>query len=438
MTEDSNPPLTLFEKFAARTLSYVDELSARISFVMATRPTATRCSIAAFMVIGLMFAFQHRAHAAPSMMQDEIQTAYNISFNFGIFDNSIALAQYIFATLAGITIIVQIVSHYIRNQTIQGLGKTILSSVLSLGIPFVIIQIAPIVLPVISLVGLQIADIITGNTTSNVGNSGTTPDPGALHGALNVVYNSTFGAATGSVDVTPTAIVDQGIKMAWPLLMHVQQATTAGQGSAAGSTGIGLNDTVFSANQMITGFVLALSIGIIGAFVFIAVELVLAYLQIYLVLPVAAFSLGFLGSPATRQFGQGYWVIVVQALLRFATIVFVIGFAMSLATLWDLDVANYTIGTVRAGVANGDVGIMKQAISAAAVTFSLLYIVRTLPTMFGAILTNSFAGADGNQAESQLGMAGQRFGGRGSILPGGIRAGGRTVSTPGQTPLNRP
>ena len=426
---------TPWNRFASRIVVWIDDLSARIAYVMETRPAATRATVAAFMIIALMFALGHRARAA-GMMQDEINTAFNISTTFNIFDNSIDLAQYIFATLAALTLMVRVLAYYIRNQTITGLGQVILSSLLALGLPYVIIQLAPKVLPAISLVGLQMTDIITGNATSDVAVGATTPTPDAVQATLTNIYDATFGKATGSIDaLTPKRIVDEGVTIALPLVKHVQDATTAGQGAGVGAGGAGLNGSVYNSNQMVLGFVLALAIGIIGAFVFIAVELVIAYLQIYLILPVAAFSLGFLGSPATRQFGSGYWVIVMQALLRFVTIIFVIGFAMSLSTLWAADVANFQYNNLTPGNGGVDSNVLKQAISAAAVSFSLLYIVRILPSLFASILTGMNVGAEGNAAEYQLGGAAQQ-GLAGRMSGAGLSRSGRqqmpTVPTVGR------
>ncbi len=156
----------------------------------------------------------------------------------------------------------------------------------------------------------------------------------------------------------------------------------------------GQNSTMFNSEQSFATIIEYLGIATIGAFVFIAVELVMAYLQVYLVLPVAAFTLGFLGSPATRSFGTGYWQAVIQALVRFTTILFVIGFALTLADTYRAYFA--TIVTAQIPTAGTPDITFKGAITAAGLSFALLYIVRVLPSMFMSIVSGAAIGAEGS------------------------------------------
>ncbi len=414
---------TIIQALSLWLYDFVENTASRTSGAIEKHPGKARVAVAVFVVIGLIVAFTRQAHAqvptSSSMLQNEINFAYNFAQYWRVFDYSLGLAQYLFATLAGLTVIVNVLAYYIRNQTIQGLGQTVLTSVLRLGLPFVIILAAPTILPAIPLIGLEIADIVTGAPYSSVANmthSGL-PLPAEIEQVLTDVYNAALGGPNNHIitALSPKAIVDEGVSIGYPLLQQMQTATAANQGNGTGINGPGLNSAVYNSNNMILGFVLAMAIGIIAMFTFIAVELVLAYLQIYLVLPVAAFTLGFLGSPATRQFGAGYWRVVVQALLRFTTVIFVVGFAMALA---EASKGILTAITIQPVTPNAqvpvDAGLLKKAISAFIITSSIFALVRALPNLFGAVLSGADVGIETSQFENQAGgIAQQGMGGFG-------------------------
>ncbi len=287
---------------SARVVHFVDSISNRVTNLIETRPNTWRFLIASFMVVALVLMVARRAHGQ-QLLQKPIEIGFDLAYSKNIFYNSIALAQDIFATLAGLTVIVRGLAYYIKNQSVHGLGQVILSSVLSLGLPFVIISIAPTIIPSVSMVGLQVADIITGNTGSQIGDvtpvNGVIP-PDQVKGEISNLYHNLF--PSGNVnEVSPTTIVNTGVELGYPL---IQRAVKIEQADATPTAG--QNSTLFNSEQSFATIIEYLGIATIGAFIFIAVELVMAYLQVYLVLPVAAFTLGFLGSPATRSFGTGY------------------------------------------------------------------------------------------------------------------------------------
>jgi hypothetical protein len=348
-------------------------------------------------------------------MDDEVNTAYSLAIQFDLLGNAIALAQYIFATLAALTVIINVMAYYIRNQSIKGAGQVVLSSVLRLGVPFVIIGIAPTVLPTVSLVGLQIADIVTGtaDSTYGVGTYADAPPPTDIQGILSALYNKTFGHGNTGVTVTPSNIARFGENIGFTIIDEAACSADGGNwNNLTCTTPAGQNTgQTYQSDSQVMQIVIVLAVGIIGTFIFIAVELVIAYMQIYIVLPIAAFSLGFLGSPATRQYGSGYWTVVVGALVKFVTVVFTIGFAITMANEWANILGGITIGTP-ANNANGnvtDVKALKISIAYSMASFSLLYIIRVLPSLFMGVLNGNSGSADGNQAEYQAQNVGRTF-----------------------------
>lgn len=376
---------------SARVVYFVDLIANRLSNLVEKRPNTSRFLIASFVALVLVLMVARRAHGQ-QLLQKPIEIGFDLAYSKNIFYNSIALAQYIFATLAGLTVIVRGLAYYIKNQSVRGLGQVILSSVLSLGLPFVIISIAPTIIPSVSMVGLQVADIVTGNAGSQIGDvtpvNGVIP-PDQVKGEITNLYHNMFSSSANVNEVSPSTIVNTGVELGYPL---IQRAVQIQQTDATPTTG--QNSTMFNSEQSFATIIEYLGIATIGAFVFIAVELVMAYLQVYLVLPVAAFTLGFLGLPATRSFGTGYWQAVIQALVRFTTILFVIGFALTLADTYRAYFA--TIVTAQIPTAGTPDITFKGAITAAGLSFALLYIVRVLPSMFMSIVSGATIGAEGS------------------------------------------
>lgn len=448
------PARSVVELLACGAMRFVERASDAIAFVLARYPTQARLVIGSVFVLSMLMMFTHRAHAAAlppapiptgqSLLQDEINVVYDLETNWDIFDKALGLAATLFATLAILSVMVAGVSYYINYQSIKGLGQLVLTRVLSLGIPFLIITTAPTLFPLVALMGLHIADTVTGQSNAAVAQMpiGGLPSPDDVQNSLTNVFYSTWAGVDGynQIAITPRNIVSEGVQIAWPLIQLWQKLSldTNIPGTVPGAGGTDLNSAYFQQQNMIMGFVLTIAIGIIAMFTFIAVELILAYIQIYLVLPVAAFSLGFLGSPATRHFGAGYWNVVAQSLLRFVSIVFVIGFACVLAEKWNGDFRALEQTVYAEAKAGQDYALLKLAITAFVVTGSLFVIVRALPGMFAAVLFGGpGAGAEGlANSEGQFNAIGSRLG------PGSISRTGRTYvptpsSTVGQTGANK-
>ena len=441
---EATVPLSRLQAIAVRSYVLLDSLANRIIWCLEHRAKSSRLFIGCMIGLLVLISFRHAAHAqaanTPHLIDSEVSTAYSLAIQFDLLGNAIALAQYIFATLAGLTVIINCMAYYIRNQSIKGLGQVVLSSVLRLGVPFVIIGIAPTVLPAISLVGLQIADVVTGTPNSGYGNGtyADAPPPDTIQTILSDLYNKTFGAATNNnhVTVTPSNIARFGENIGFTIIDEAScvienggtwdaKATPSCTNTATANTG-----ETYRSDSQVMQVIIILAIGIIGTFIFIAVELVIAYLQIYIVLPIAAFSLGFLGAPATRQYGAGYWTVVVGALLKFVTVVFTIGFAITLANQWATILGGITFAKpVNGQAGQTDVHALEVAISYSMAAFSLLYIIRVLPALFQGVLNGASGSAEGNQAEYQ-----GQFVGRSMQSPGaGLARSGRSPANPGQT-----
>ncbi len=442
------PPTNIAGRLALLGMRFVERASHAIAVGLVRYPLQARLVIGCLLVLSILMMFTHHARAqavmqpppiptGPSLLQDEINVVYDLETNWGIFDKALGLAATLFASLAVLSVMVAGVSYYINNQSIKGLGQLILTRVLSLGIPFLIITTAPTLFPLVALVGLHVADTVTGQSNAAVAQMPIDglPSPDNVQGALTDVFYNTWAGVDGynQIQISPRSIVSEGVVIAWPLVQVWQKLSTAQPCTKTGPDGTCLNNPDYQQDQMLMGFVLTIAIGIIAMFTFIAVELILAYIQIYLVLPVAAFSLGFLGSPATRHFGEGYWNVVAQSLLRFVSIVFVIGFACVLAEKWDGDFSVMEQAVLNKAGTGGSYGVLKLAVSALIVTGSLFVIVRALPGMFAAVLFGGpGSGAEGlANTEGQANMIGSRTG------PGSISRTGR--ANPGTvSPVVRP
>jgi hypothetical protein len=97
--------------------------------------------------------------------------------------------------------------------------------------------------------------------------------------------------------------------------------------------------------------------------------------------------------------------------VKFVTVVFTIGFAITMANEWANILGGITIGTP-ANNANGnvtDVKALKISIAYSMASFSLLYIIRVLPSLFMGVLNGNSGSADGNQAEYQAQNVGRTF-----------------------------
>jgi hypothetical protein len=452
-------PQTRLDAIAAKTYGWIERTATKILWCIENRPKSTRLVLASVFFLLAILSYRHVAHAQTTsgqtpnhLLQDEVTRGYAIALNFNILQNSLTIAQYFFATLAALTVIVNVLAYYIRSQTIVGLGQVVLSSILRLGIPFVVIGLAPSVVPAISLIGLQLAGDVSGqaNSYSSYSTNNIGPDPGTVENIISALYNETFGQGVTAIDVSPSNIAQFGENIGFTIIDQSACVINGGTWTPTDAQPCYIasqpnNDgTTYNSNDQVMQTIIVLSIGIIGTFIFIAVELVIAYLQVYLILPVAAFSLGFLGSPATRRFGENYWTLVVGTLLKFVTIVFTIGFAITIANDWavQLGTINLTPSTsttcspmsTTTCQATTNTGALKVAIGYSMAAFSLLYIIRVLPSLFGGLLSGNVGSADGSQAEYQTQGVGARGVDRG--LGGGSGAGlARTgrATQPGST-----
>lgn len=451
---ESFVPSTPIAAFALRCNTLIEQFSFRTLWYLEHRPKSLRLFLGSIIGLFVMTSMGHAAHAQQNvtpLLKDEIDNAFKLSNNFNLLGNAIALAQYLFATLAAITLIINVLAYYIRNQSVRGLGQVVLTSILRLGIPFLIIGLAPTVLPTISLIGLQVADVVTNQTGPNYGLAapGTVVRPEFIEGALSTLYADIFNPGS-AVIVSPSNIAALGENIGFTIIDKADCALTgrifdAGQTPPCPPPDPTLakvqSSAVSEQEKMIMGYIIPLAIGIIGTFVFIAVELVIAYFQVYLILPVAAFSLGFLGSPATRQYGANYWTLVVGTLIKFVSLVFTIGLAMQVATDWAGRLSGIDFNSLNSSTSTA-VGALKTAIGYSMAAFTLFYIIRVLPSLFAGLLSGNLGSADGNQAEYMTqqaggGLSGSRAAGRPGFSGGGGTAGlrtGRTTNIPSTRP----
>ena len=413
MSTDATPlDATPFARFCRVSAGWIERSAVRLQEMIEARPRQFRILTAALLVIAVIIFTRRVASSQYHMLQNPIDDAYSISA--ALFANSFNIANTIFVSLAFLTVIISVVASYIRNQSFQAVGQLVLTQVLRLGIPFLIIQAAILFVPTISITGLQIAGNLGGAPAVAGYASAVPPSVGELQGDVESTFASVWAVGT---PLNPESIVQFGTDMGWTMMQKTFEATigTHQSTTATQQTANGYDPQGQSIETVFLSFSLAMCIGVIGAFVFIAVELVLAFVQVYLALPLGAWMLGFLGSPATRSFGAGYWNMVVYSLLRFVIVIFIIGFGMAIANQWQTEVIATMNSLQPLQLQNPNqinlndlqnsqnVKAFKTIISTAFMSFSLLYIIRSLPQMLLGVVTGaSFSAAGNSEAEGRL------------------------------------
>lgn len=314
-------------------------------------------------VIGLSFA-----SAAHGQALDTIDQQFTNATN-GWMGNSVRLAQNLFALLAFIMIVYNLVANYIAFSSERAMALTIVRSMMSFGTPYIILFFA---VPTFLDNLLQNAGVIatsvtgrdfTGTTVDQIWLLGVKIGFGLLQAAWGVIMQSHFqfnplGGAIGG-----------GPNVSTQLAFDAQQM---------------LADVLF----LIFGFVLMIMI--IASFVFIAVEFMLAKIQAIFAIPLGAWALGFSGSPATGGFASGAWSAIVQTMVRYVAILAAVELSVNIANSWLVGINQVAQhGTKLSPDGAVDFGFLRMMISYGVTSVALWMITLRLPTMASAILSGA-------------------------------------------------
>jgi type IV secretion system protein TrbL len=352
-------PLPLAMKIA----TWVMHAVGWISDALLTRPRTSRAIIAALLSVG--FVGHNLTHPAHANVLNEIETTVE-GATAGWMGNALALAQLIFLALAGLVIVTNIVTYYMAFETVRGMFSVILRSLLTIGIPYVVLQLAP--------------------TTV-----------GAVIGYAMTISNDVTGGS--APPVTPDQVWMEGVTIGWGLFQNTFNAVMSSHYLFnLGNLG---NDLGFDFNQALVDLIFLVASGVlcvimIAAFTFIAVELVMAFLQAYFCLPLGAWGLGFMATSPTSSIAMSWWRGLIQVLIRFIAVLACVSFAQNIGLQWEGDLARIVpnFNHLPAWDGNGtpppvDIGALKTIISFALGAVALLYIVLNLPRLAESILSGA-------------------------------------------------
>jgi type IV secretion system protein TrbL len=313
-------------------------------------------------IVGGIAVHPHVAHA---QVLNALETTVEGATG-GWLGRAIGVAQAIFLVLVGWTIMYNIVYYYVAFETVRGMFGVISRTVLSVAIPWLVLfQWAP----------TSVATVIGWAT--NIGNDivgGTAPPP------------------------TPDNVVILGINIGWGLLQKSFVAVQTSHFQFSVLTAA--SDLGYDATQMFVDviFVLAaflLCIVMIAAFTFIAVELVMAFLNAYFVLPLGAWTLGFTATPGTAGIGMSWWTALIQVSVRFIAILAAVSFAQNIGLQWQAQLAAIVPNWNQLPNGGGgtpppiDIGALKTMISMALGACALLYLVMNLPRLASSIISGA-------------------------------------------------
>ncbi len=133
---------------------------------------------------------------------------------------------------------------------------------------------------------------------------------------------------SGSIPMTPSAIIDQGIAVAAQLVSSLNQsnASTLSVGTVISSGGASLG------NFMLSAIVIGLSgLFTIAAFTLVAIQLLVTLIESYIVIGGGMLMLGFLGSRWTLPFGEKYFGYAVSVGIKLFVLDLLVGAGGSLA-----------------------------------------------------------------------------------------------------------
>ena len=383
--------------WAANAARWMHRLCQVLLAFSVNHPRKTRLIISA--VFGACVVGRLMVHPAHAQVLNSIETTVE-GATAGWLGNALALAQLIFLALAGLVLVTNIVTYYMAFETVRGMFSVILRSLLNIGIPYIILQLAP-------------------NTV------------GAVIGyAMTISGDVTGGAAP---PVTPDQVWLIGVNIGWGLLQNafnaIQQSHFVFNPLNAGSD-LGYDLTQGAVDLIFIIAAALLCVVMIAAFTFIAVELVMAFLQAYFCLPLGAWALGFSATSATSNIAMGWWRGLIQVMVRFIAVLAVVSFAQNIGNQWQADIAAITPNWNNLPQWNGagappavNIGALKTIISFGLGSLALLYIVVNLPSLAVSILSGAPV-LTGSNAIQVAGAPAMAAGGAamGGILGGGLGA----------------
>lgn len=239
-------------------------------------------------------------------------------------NNSLALGQTLFGIMMTIAIITALCRFAAVNGTLEGVGHTIMSLLLTIIPVFVVMTAMTIFLPNIVETANQLAGQITGVTITG---------PSEIFG-LGVTMCKSILAASSA-----------------PFTTNALQTTLSGP--AAWAIGI----WTLSVGLLTCAVVM-------GAFTIIAAEYLLCFLQAYIRLSIEAFNLGWSASPGTKHMAEAFLGEAKHALTRVILTIGVVAFIVAMVPQMTAKAASTDMQTIMIGWLELAGGAMLAAILA--------------------------------------------------------------------------
>lgn len=273
---------------------------------------------------------------------------------------AIGVAQGLFLVLAGLTFIFQLAMYYGQHRTFVGTIPMLAVMLLNFGVPYLLISNAGSTLANVT----SIAQYIAGNVTGTTSIAHTPSDIATTGGTLaSTILQDLFSAIMA-------ATLASGGTSIWGLI-------TGNAGAAISS----IYEILVNGLLMVTGLVCAAFIFI--AFVMIALEYLMAHIQILITLPARAWTIGLHGAPVTAPYAGAFWGVVIGQIVRFIVILEVVLLATQIASGWVTDIngllAGHFVSVVTGnGTINfqGDLHLFKAMLSLAGASIGLAWLVR--------------------------------------------------------------
>jgi hypothetical protein len=345
-----------------RLSNVLGDLCLRFIAMLEQRPGAARVVLGGFAIVVATLTMSQGVHAG---LLDDVQNQFQAG-TANWMTNALTVANALFAMLAVIVIAYNMVAYYLAFESVKGMVVVILKTMLSLGLPWLILILAPNLLGNLVGAAQQLATGVTGNNFNGV---------------------------------TADALLNTGLGIGWGLLkgsfqVFSQTHFTFNPLNPGGS--LGADAVQLVADVIFVVLALVLCVSMIFAFTFIAVEYLLAFMQALFSLPLGAWALGFMATPGTSGMAAGVWSGIIQTMVRFVAILAGATFAENVAQNWNNGL-NAVVGNWGQLTAGGaiDTDAFKTILSYTLGAFALLYIVRQLPQLAMAALSGApvFSGA---------------------------------------------
>lgn len=246
------------------------------------------------------------AHGAHAGFLDNTQANLKAS-SAGWLDNSLAIGGQLFATLLTCSIVISAVQTWIRNSgSLAGWGYELLAIAGGAAIPYVVFTTAAGLLPTLGPFSLGLGSQIAGVTVHSPSEIMTI----FKTVLMAIIAQSNLVALSGHADAYSN-----------PILNGIVNTSVFGLGKALSQMTMMLPALAAAGVIFLCGVVLA-------------VELLFAYAQIYVLVDAFALMLGFLGAPGTFYLASQYLGVIVAAVVRFIIVLAMVAIVVNGSAAW--------------------------------------------------------------------------------------------------------